>query len=72
MSKYLVGQLLFDDRKEKGMTLKEYAENLDISTSYLSDIEQGRRLVFPELSSFNRVLNHLGYRAKIVIEELEE
>ena len=72
MSKYLVGQLLFDDRKEKGMTLKEYAENLDISTSYLSDIEQGRRLVFPELSSFNHILKHLGYRAKIVVEELEE
>ena len=72
MNKYLVGQLLLDDRKEKGMTLKEYAENLDISTSYLSDIEQGRRLVFPDLSSFNHVLNHLGHRAKIVIEELEE
>jgi transcriptional regulator with XRE-family HTH domain len=37
------GEFIKDKRNEKGISLRDMAERLDIAPSYLSDIEKGRR-----------------------------
>ena len=37
------GTFLANKRKEKGLTMREFASRLDITAPYLGDIEKGRR-----------------------------
>lgn len=37
------GKFLFEHRRNARLTMREVSEKVDISTSYLSDIEKGRR-----------------------------
>ena len=38
------GKYISDKRKEKGISLRTMAKDLDISISYLSDLEQGNKM----------------------------
>lgn len=42
MSQYF-GDFLSQKRKEKGLTLRSIADKINLSASYISDIEKGRR-----------------------------
>ena len=52
------GTFLANKRKEKGLTMREFASRLDITAPYLSDIEKGRRAA-PEnkLTEIANILN---------------
>ncbi|GAB0170513.1 helix-turn-helix transcriptional regulator [Lysinibacillus sp. CTST325] len=71
----MVGEEIRRLRKEKGMTLKQLANNIDLSHTYLSQIELGDRNVSLEmLSKLASVLEvsklHL-YRAAGVLDETD-
>lgn len=62
MSKF--SEFLYEKRKEKGVTLREMSKELNISISYLSDLENGNK--FPPNSSkkehknlINKIVNYL-------------
>ena len=38
------GKYISNKRKEKGISLRTMAKDLDISISYLSDLEQGNKM----------------------------
>lgn len=40
---FAFGEFIATRRKERGITLRGFAEKLDIAPAYLSDIEKGRR-----------------------------
>ena len=58
------GDFISDKRKEKGVSLRMMAKDLEISISYLSDLEQGNKM--PPNSSnekykdlINKIINYL-------------
>lgn len=60
---YCVGQLIAEARKAEKMSLRALASKVGLSTSYLSDIEQGK--AEPSASVFLRALDALGLRFDI-------
>ena len=53
------GDFIKEKRKEKRLSLRKMAEQLDISPSYWSDIEKGRRNP-PQLDMIERIVNVLN------------
>ncbi len=53
------GEFISLKRKEKRITLKDMAEELEISTPYMSDVEKGRRYSFDldKLEKIAKILN---------------
>lgn len=53
------GEFISLKRKEKRITLKAMAEELEISTPYMSDVEKGRRYSFDldKLEKIAKILN---------------
>ena len=53
------GEFISLKRKEKRITLKAMAEELEISTPYMSDVEKGRRYSFDldKLEKISKILN---------------
>jgi transcriptional regulator with XRE-family HTH domain/desulfoferrodoxin (superoxide reductase-like protein) len=65
-----VGKLIFDLRKEKGMTQKELADALNLSDRTISKWERG--LGCPDVSLLNRLSEMLGVTVdRILIGELD-
>lgn len=59
------GTYLKDKRIEKGIALRELAERLSITPSYLSDIEKGRRYA-PDKEKISEMAKVLG-----IVDEIE-
>jgi len=53
----IVGANIKRVREEKGITLRELAKQLDVSASFLSQVETGK--AFPSLSSLKNLANSL-------------
>lgn len=53
------GDFIKEKRKEKRLSLRKMAEQLDISPSYWSDIEKGRRNP-PQLDMIEKIVNVLN------------
>lgn len=62
-----IGQTLRTIREIKGFDLGEFASELDISYSYLSNIEAGRKRLTPQLLS--RCAALLGVRQVAIVRE---
>lgn len=54
----LLGQRIRELRNRKGETLKETSNGINLSVSYLSDIERGRTK--PSLQTLEALANHFG------------
>lgn len=61
-----LGRLLESIRLGEEMTMKEFAERLDVSVSHLNDIEKGRKHVSPERAL--RFAKLLGYSTEQFVE----
>ncbi len=59
MDTYTFGEYINSKRKEQKLTLRKLAEKLDISPTYLSDVENDRRKSFPpdKLLLLSKILN---------------
>ena len=53
----LLGQKIRKQRKNKGYTLEQLAEKLDVSTTFIGQIERARGV--PSLETFVRIANEL-------------
>jgi transcriptional regulator with XRE-family HTH domain len=53
-----VGEIIKAKREEKGYTLSEFAKRIDISTGYLSQIENGRK-TNPKLDIVLKIIHEL-------------
>lgn len=53
-----VGELIKSKREEKGYTLSEFAQRIEISAGYLSQIENGRK-TNPKLDIVQRIIHEL-------------
>ena len=60
-----VGKRIRELRNKGGMTQKELAEKADISTSYLCDIEVGRKN--PSLRTLERISKAFGITMKEMV-----
>ena len=54
------GSLLSKKRLEKGYSLRKFAEKMDITASYLSDIEKSRRNPISNLEKLNEIAECLS------------
>ncbi len=61
-----LGRLLEAIRRGEEMTMKDFADLLDISVSHLNDIEKGRKAVSPERAF--RFAKRLGYSSEQFVE----
>jgi len=53
-----IPQLIKSDRERKGLTQKQYGEQIGISDSYLSNIESGRKQ--PTIETLDKILSVIG------------
>lgn len=53
----LLGQRIREQRKEKGWTIEQFAERVDLSTNYVGDLERGVKI--PKLETFIRIVEVL-------------
>lgn len=60
-----MGKVIKDIRKEKGITLKELGLSIDMSASYLSEIESGK--ASPNLEVYRKIVDALGSKLYRVI-----
>ena len=49
----LLGQRIREQRKEKGWTIEQFAERVDLSANYVGDLERGVKI--PKLETFIRI-----------------
>lgn len=66
----LIGELLRRTRTEQGRTLREVAEDAQVSLPYLSEIERGRKEASSEVLA--AVYRSLGLKLSDVLAELHE
>ena len=50
----LLGQRIREQRKEKGWTIEQFAERVDLSANYVGDLERGVKI--PKLETFIRIV----------------
>ena len=62
----LLGQRIREQRKEKGQTIEQFAERVDLSANYVGDLERGVKI--PKLETFIRIVEVLDVSATIVID----
>lgn len=67
MTKVLFGQRLREQRELKGYTMEQFAEKLNISYNYLSDIERGRK--FPRYELLFRMIDTLDVSADALLRD---
>lgn len=77
-----IGEFIRKSRKELGLTLKELAEKIEISYTYLSQIELGDRVASPSTlkkiagylpnTSYSSLLKLSGYEDLATAEKLKE
>ena len=61
----LLGQRIREQRKEKGWTIEQFAERVDLSTNYVGDLERGVKI--PKLETFIRIVEVLDVSADVLI-----
>ena len=54
----LLGQRIREQRKEKGWTIEQFAERVELSANYVGDLERGVKI--PKLETFIRIVEVLG------------
>ena len=57
------GRFIETKRKERGITLRGFADMIDIAPAYMSDLENGRRYP-PDLDKLNLMAQHLRLTAE--------
>lgn len=62
-----IGATLRAMREDKGFKLGEFANELEISYTYLSNIEAGRKRLTPQL--LNRAVKVLGVRKVAIVRD---
>ena len=63
----LLGQRIREQRKEKGWTIEQFAERVDLSANYVGDVERGVKI--PKLETFIRIVEVLGVSADVLIRD---
>ena len=63
----LLGQRIREQRKEKGWTIEQFAERVDLSTNYVGDLERGVKI--PKLETFIRIVEVLDVSADVLIRD---
>ena len=58
----LLGQRIREQRKEKGWTIEQFAERVDLSANYVGDLERGVKI--PKLETFIRIVWWAACRRK--------
>ena len=53
----LLGQRIREQRKEKGWTIEQFAERVELSANYVGDLERGVKI--PKLETFIRIVEVL-------------
>ena len=54
----LLGQRIREQRREKGWTIEQFAERVDLSANYVGDLERGVKI--PKLETFILSLIHIS------------
>ncbi len=65
-----IGERIKMKRNEKGFSLRELAGNVDLSASFLSQIEQGK--ASPSIENLKKIANYLEVKVSYLIEEEDE
>lgn len=65
-----IGEKLKKSRNEKGMSLRELATKVELSASFLSQIEQGK--ASPSIENLKKIANTLDVRVSYLIEDEED
>ena len=63
----LLGQRIREQRKEKGWTIEQFAERVDLSANYVGDLERGVKV--PKLETFIRIVEVLDVSADVLIRD---
>jgi len=63
----LLGQRIREQRKEKGWTIEQFAERVDLSANYVGDLERGVKI--PKLETFIRIVEALDVPADVLIRD---
>ena len=63
----LLGQRIREQRKEKGWTIEQFAERVDLSANYVGDLERGVKI--PKLETFIRIVEVLDVSADVLIRD---
>ena len=58
----LLGQRIREQRKEKGWTIEQFAERVDLSANYVGDLERG-------VKTFIRIVEVLDVSADVLIRD---
>ena len=65
-----IGEKLKKSRNDKGMSLRELATKVDLSASFLSQIEQGK--ASPSIENLKKIAHTLDVRVAYLIEDEED
>lgn len=65
-----IGEKLKKSRNEKGMSLRELATKVELSASFLSQIEQGK--ASPSIENLKKIATTLDVRVSYLIEDEED
>lgn len=65
-----IGERIRKKRNEKGFSLRELAAKVELSASFLSQIEQGK--ASPSIENLKKIANHLEVRVSYLIEEEDD
>ena len=65
-----IGERIKKKRNEKGFSLRELAGKVDLSASFLSQIEQGK--ASPSIENLKKIANYLEVKVSYLIEEEDE
>lgn len=65
-----IGERIKKSRNEKSMSLRELANKVELSASFLSQIEQGK--ASPSIENLKKIANSLDVRVSYLIEDEDE
>ena len=62
-----IGEKIKKHRTERGFSLRELAKRVELSASFLSQIEQGK--ASPSIENLKKIANNLEVKVSYLIEE---
>lgn len=65
-----IGERIKKSRNDKGLSLRELASRVDLSASFLSQIEQGK--ASPSIENLKKIANSLDVRVSYLIEDEDD
>ena len=65
-----IGERIKKSRNDKGLSLRELASRVDLSASFLSQIEQGK--ASPSIENLKKIATSLDVKVSYLIEDEEE